>query len=182
MSSSGVLKDRLDFMQLNDKEQGAIRSVKTILMSELPGALDKFYTQVQLFPEPRKFFTGTGQMDGAKTRQLQHWNFISDARFDDGYVKAVTTVGEVHARIGLEPRWYIGGYAMVLDTLIGKILAARWPRRRFGGKPAEVEQFRSTSRRPKRPASKARPRSCRRNAAPLRVRWAKASRPWPVAT
>jgi methyl-accepting chemotaxis protein len=34
-------------------------------------------------------------------------------------------VGEIHARIGLEPSWYIGGYALVLDQLIQTIVAAR---------------------------------------------------------
>jgi methyl-accepting chemotaxis protein len=38
----------------------------------------------------------------------------------------------VHARIGLEPRWYIGGYTVVLDTLIDAIITARWPKSRFG--------------------------------------------------
>jgi methyl-accepting chemotaxis protein len=31
--------------------------------------------------------------------------------FDDAFMKGVMAVGHAHARIGLEPRWYIGGYA-----------------------------------------------------------------------
>jgi len=75
-------------------------------------------------------------MSGAKNRQLAHWEIISSGQFDQNYVRAVTTVGEVHARIGLEPRWYIGGYAMLMDALIGKVIEARWPKGGFGGKKA----------------------------------------------
>ena len=39
---------------------------------------------------------------------------IAEGQFSDDYVRAVRTIGQTHARIGLEPRWYIGGYAVVM--------------------------------------------------------------------
>ena len=39
-------------------------------------------------------------------------------RFDDGYFSGVRAIGLIHNRIGLEPRWYIGGYNFVLARLI----------------------------------------------------------------
>ena len=40
----------------------------------------------------------------------------------------VTKVGEIHARIGLEPRWYIGGYAVVGDHLARAGIDSMWPK------------------------------------------------------
>src|SRR5262249_49182735 len=34
------------------------------------------------------------------------------------------------------PRWYIGGYAMVLQELVSAVLLQAWPRR-FGARPAD---------------------------------------------
>src|SRR5690606_11999955 len=31
------------------------------------------------------------------------------------------------ARLGLEPRWYIGGYALIVEQLIGAVMKERWP-------------------------------------------------------
>ncbi|MEO1489946.1 MAG: globin-coupled sensor protein, partial [Pseudomonadota bacterium] len=37
-------------------------------------------------------------------------------------------IGEVHARIGLEPKWYVGSYARLLEHLVEEIIAPGWQR------------------------------------------------------
>ena len=133
MSSNDTISERLSFMKLSPEVQQRMRSIKPLVMSALPAILDAFYSQVSAFPETRKFFSSQSHMSAAKDRQLGHWEIISSAQFDQSYVRAVTEVGEVHARIGLEPRWYIGGYALLMEGLIGAIVEARWPKSGFGG-------------------------------------------------
>ena len=132
MTSNG-LSERLDFMRLGPKAQADIRGVKSILMRALPDALDSFYEQVRVYPQTRAFFADEGQIGAAKGKQVHHWDAISSGRFDGAYVHAVTAIGKVHAKIGLEPRWYIGGYALVLEGLIDKLVETRWPRLAVGG-------------------------------------------------
>ncbi|KUL96289.1 hypothetical protein DK26_05380 [Bosea sp. WAO] len=127
MSSSSALSERLQFMKLDKAALDSIRSARPIIMEALPRALDDFYDQVRAFPETKAFFSDEPEIAGAKSKQIAHWDMISGGRFDEGYVSAVSKVGQVHARIGLAPRWYIGGYGLVLEALIGKIIAARWP-------------------------------------------------------
>ncbi|HEY2658293.1 MAG TPA: protoglobin domain-containing protein, partial [Caulobacteraceae bacterium] len=140
MSAENALAGRLSFMKLDAEAQASIRGVKATIMRDLPAALERFYGQVRAFPETDALFPSQSLMASAKTRQLQHWEAISSGQFDHNYLKAVTAVGEVHARIGLEPRWYIGGYALVLESLIGGVLKTRWPKRRFGSKGPDVKQ------------------------------------------
>ena len=56
-------------------------------------------------------------MKRASDAQLQHWLNLFSGRFDDEYAASVRRVGLIHSRIGLEPRWYMGGYAFILDYL-----------------------------------------------------------------
>ncbi|WP_421932290.1 globin-coupled sensor protein [Phenylobacterium sp.] len=140
MSQNDSLADRLNFMQLDAGAQADLRRTKAVIMGELPGALDAFYAQIQSYPETRRFFASQGHVASAKSRQVGHWETISSGQFDPAYVRAVTTVGETHARIGLEPRWYIGGYALVLSSLIGAVLKARWPKGGFGAKGPKVSE------------------------------------------
>lgn len=137
MTQHCALGDRLNFMRLDADARSSLRSVKPILMQKLPAALDGFYAQVESHPETRRFFTSSAQTGSAKSRQIAHWDAISSARFDTTYVRAVTAVGETHARIGLEPRWYIGGYALLLNALIGAVVEARWPKGGFGSRKAK---------------------------------------------
>ncbi|MET3667184.1 methyl-accepting chemotaxis protein [Caulobacter sp. 1776] len=138
MSSPNTLESRLRFMKFDAKTKAQLQSAKAVIMREMPGALDAFYDQVRAFPETKAFFTGEAHVTSAHERQLRHWDTISSGQFDSGYVQAVTKVGQVHARIGLEPSWYIGGYALVLERLIGKVLEARWPKGGFGARGPDV--------------------------------------------
>ncbi len=132
MTLTSALDERLAFMQLDAAAQADIRGVKDIVRADLPGILDDFYDQVRATPATRSFFADDALIGSARARQLRHWDGISEGRFDASYVDAVTRVGEIHARIGLEPRWYIGGYALVLGGLVGAVLQARLPQRGRG--------------------------------------------------
>ena len=109
----------------------AYRAMQGILRAAAPGALDAFYDRIRATPETRRFFRDEAHIDGAKSAQVGHWEAIIDGRTDADYARAVTAIGRTHARIGLEPRWYIGGYGVLLGELI-KAVATR-PRKLFAG-------------------------------------------------
>ena len=57
-------------------------------------------------------------MAHAKSAQFDHWMRLFSGRFDEEYFTSVKKIGLTHSRIGLEPRWYIGGYTFTLNMLI----------------------------------------------------------------
>ncbi|MFT3731524.1 MAG: globin-coupled sensor protein [Hyphomicrobium sp.] len=122
-----ALTERLNFIQLDEKRCESIRKIKSIIDRELPIALDQFYETIRKTPETLKFFRGETHMAAAKSAQINHWTSISTAKFDARYVSNVKRVGQTHARIGLEPRWYIGGYALVIEHLVRAIVTQMWP-------------------------------------------------------
>ena len=132
------LKERLDFMHLDASVRARIRAMKPMIMEAMPAALDTFYDRVRATPATRAFFSDDKHIGHAHTKQLAHWGVIAEGDYDARYAKAVNTVGEVHARIGLEPRWYIGGYAVVLDQMVAKVLEQRWPRHALAHKGASA--------------------------------------------
>ena len=116
------LEQRLAFMKLGEAEQQALRSIGSVITGEVQNALETFYAQLRKTPEVRRFFPTEEHINHAKAAQGRHWQTISSASYDAGYMRQVQTIGSVHARIGLEPRWYIGGYALILDHLIGAVI------------------------------------------------------------
>jgi len=141
MTHDQTTSERVAFIGLDDKAKAALRDLRPLIQKEVGPALAAFYDKVKATPETRKFFKDERHMDSAKDRQGRHWGLIAEADFDDSYVQAVRTVGEVHARIGLEPRWYIGGYAVVVDHLIRATMQAFWPRGLMAkGDPAKASE------------------------------------------
>ena len=122
-----ALDDRLDFMGLDQRARAALIKLRPVLKQAVGPALDAFYKKVKGQPETRKFFSDERHMATAKSAQERHWDFIAEGSYNDDYVNAVLKIGKTHARIGLEPRWYIGGYAVVIEQLIHAIVKEQWP-------------------------------------------------------
>ena len=118
---------RLSFIQMDQQARDDLRALRPFLEAELPGALEVFYSQVREFPETRKFFSNDQHIKHARGAQQAHWSNIASGNFDASYVSSVRAIGGVHARIGLEPRWYIGGYSVVLEQLVRAVMRSRRP-------------------------------------------------------
>ena len=123
------LATRLSFMGLDDKASARMRDLAPIISESITAALDVFYAKVRQTPETASFFRSEQHIQGAKRLQGEHWNVIATGHYDAEFVETVKTIGKTHARIGLEPRWYIGGYALVVEQLIHKVMEHRWPSR-----------------------------------------------------
>lgn len=121
------IHERLAFMGLGPGERDILNRTTPIVMANIDAALAAFYQRICTTPQTRGFFAGDDAVKKAGGRQKQHWAMILNAEYGPGYVDAVRTIGAVHARIGLEPRWYIGGYALVVEQLLAGLFAARLP-------------------------------------------------------
>ena len=128
MSNDHAIRQRLDFMQLDEAARADIRGLQPVIARSIRPALDAFYAQVRAFPETRGFFSSDAHIDNAAGRQQQHWGIITSANYGEDYVRGVRAIGQVHARIGLEPRWYIGGYALLTEQLVKAVVREDWPK------------------------------------------------------
>jgi methyl-accepting chemotaxis protein len=122
------LRERLTFFGLDQNARDKLRDLKPLLAQSVGPALKVFYDKVVATPATRRLFRDAEHMRHAQGHQERHWAIIADANFDHDYANAVRRIGQAHARIGLEPRWYIGGYATVVDQLIRSVIDERWPR------------------------------------------------------
>ena len=132
------LQTRLDFIGLDATARGRLASIQPSIEAHLETALTLFYAKIGTVPAVSRFFDGKPQMDRAKSKQVGHWKAIATGQLDEAYMEASSRVGLRHAQIGLEPRWHIGGYGVIMETLVRGIVhdamaAALEPRKgRFG--------------------------------------------------
>lgn len=136
MSDFNELEERLRFMNIDQETRAALAEFKPHVEQQLPAILDGFYAHVKAWPQVAKFFPGgSSQMGGAKSKQLEHWLRIVSGKFDQTYYDSVRAIGKVHAKLGLEPRWYIAGYTFIIAEL-NAFIAAEFAVKKsgFGGK------------------------------------------------
>ena len=130
MTNDIQLDQRLQFLKIDQKTRDLLAEIRPILEPELPRILGAFYDHIASYREVSSMFSSNTMIDSAKRAQSTHWANILTGRFDDTYVAAVQRIGMTHHKIGLEPRWYIAGYSMILGELMA-ILAGEFSGR-FG--------------------------------------------------
>lgn len=128
-----AFRDHLAFFGLESGTRPAFDSISDGIEHHAEQALHELYGLIAANPPLAKMFGGPAGMEHARGQQLSHWRKIFSQGLDEHYRKRAETIGYVHARIGLEPVWYIGGYANVLESLIEGMMAQS-VRRRIGGK------------------------------------------------
>jgi methyl-accepting chemotaxis protein len=117
------LSQRLAFLGIDENVKATLREAKPYIDAVLPGILSGFYNHLKNFPEVANMFSGQPMMDRAKSLQESHWGLITSGQFDEAYVASVRKIGQVHNRIGLEPRWYLGGYNFITCAIFEGVSA-----------------------------------------------------------
>src|SRR5260370_26199131 len=112
---------RLRFMRLDNQSGELLRAFWKVVEPQLPTILEGFYRHVTSEPKLARMLGN--DIPRLKSAQGSHWGRLFNGRFDHEYMQGVRTIGLIHNKIGLEPRWYIGGYNYVLSQLTA--LAAR---------------------------------------------------------
>ncbi|MBN9317328.1 MAG: globin-coupled sensor protein [Devosia sp.] len=149
--TTSELQERLDFVRFDEAALAELRSLRPVVERHLPDALAAFYDRLAQVPEMMAMFSGRPQMDRASDKQIGHWQAIARGQLDADYLASSRKVGERHARIGLEPRWYMGGYGLILEHLLTGVLAEELapaaPTRRLFAKPAPQVDAAALSRK-----------------------------------
>jgi methyl-accepting chemotaxis protein len=118
LSGHQDLQRRLDFIGLDDAGRQALRDFAPPLEQALPDIMARFYQHVRSWPDMAGRFKDGAAMDRARGAQVEHWRKLFRADFSADYVASVQRIGRMHCSVGLDPRWYIGGYAFLIADLL----------------------------------------------------------------
>lgn len=121
---SASLHERLKFYELGDNDRSSFLRVKRVLGRNIDKALERFYRKIGGVSQLSHFFSSQGHMDQAKGAQRNHWMKVFSDGLTEEYHQRAVGIGRVHARIGLEPQWYVGGYSLILEDVIRGMVAS----------------------------------------------------------
>lgn len=122
MDNRDIDAARLAFMGLEADEGEALSAIRKSVEGSIDHALDRFYDKLAEAPAAASLFTDPSTRMRARQRQHDHWMSLASGHLDAEYFVRSRKIGQVHARIGLEPRWYMGGYSVILEALLEGVL------------------------------------------------------------
>ena len=118
------LVERFDFLEFTEADRARLRRLKPTVAAALPAILDSFYADIAKHDEVDEMFKTDAMRRHAREKQLEHWLRICDAQYGPDYLDSVRRIGEAHARLGLKPNWYFGGYAKLAGGLLKAVTRA----------------------------------------------------------
>lgn len=110
------LNARKDYLKISQECCASLRDVWEMIEPHMEKVLDAFYAHVGTIPDLSGMFAGR-QLEPIKHAQYVHWKGVFTHGFDAAYEARVIRIGSAHDRIGLEPRWFMGAYCLILNML-----------------------------------------------------------------
>jgi methyl-accepting chemotaxis protein len=107
-----------EFVTLSEQNYKAFPKIRSLIESTARNALKILYTRIAAHPTTAKLLPNEEIRNHAAGAQFTHWINLYSGKFDANAKARSENIGHVHARVGLSPTFYIGGYALVLEELI----------------------------------------------------------------
>ena len=115
--TSEDLADELAYFQYDEEDRELLAELRPMLEEHAERLVTAFYRHLLSFPETQTLLRDPLVTKRLLDEQKRYLLSLAGPEIDEKYLRDRRQIGEVHDRIGLEPRWYLGGYALYLSML-----------------------------------------------------------------
>jgi truncated hemoglobin YjbI len=133
------LAERLKFMSITRERTNMTKKHLPEFRKAIGSALEVFYKRMAETPATARMVPSGTDLHRTRSAQAAHWERLLGGELDQDYIRTSRHIGETHARIGIEPQWYMGGYGLVLSAMIQELVPAMLDGRLWGRKVREAE-------------------------------------------
>ena len=122
MPFTELVEDRLRFLEIDEDALAELQRARQYIEPEIDRMLARFYAHILNEVELQSLFEDAESIKRARDAQKKHWlKSIFSGRFTSSYFTRADKIGRTHARVGLAPNLYIGGYGKMLHQFIDRI-------------------------------------------------------------
>ncbi len=118
MAEGTDLQQALRFFDYTERDRKLLARLETVLEDNADNLVGAFYRHLLSFPATRRLLRHPDVSRRLLGEQREYLLSLAGPVIDDAYVERRRRIGEVHERIGLDPLWYMGAYALYLSLLI----------------------------------------------------------------
>jgi rsbT co-antagonist protein RsbR len=115
---------RKQFLEFQDGDIARLLEVNKIAQEYAEPVIEAFYHHLLAFEETREFFRDPDILARVKDMQREHFLRLTQGNYDTAYVEDRLRIGEVHERVGLPVKSYLGMYNFYLRAVTTRLLTA----------------------------------------------------------
>ncbi len=117
MSGLQDLEQRLSYLDLRAADLELLRMLREPLEKHADSFVGAFYRHLLSFQPTRDLLGDPDVKDRLLASQRSYLLSLAGPVVDEAFVAERRRIGEVHERVGLEPRYYFGAYALYFSLL-----------------------------------------------------------------
>lgn len=117
-------EQRLAFLHLGAPEFRLLAALRADIEPHVSDIVTEFYDQLLRHPEPRRQFADR-QLACIKAAQCGYLLALFGGEPDGSYIEQRLRIGEIHERIGVPLKWYIGSMGWFFARIVAAIPPAR---------------------------------------------------------
>lgn len=118
---------RLSVNRLSDRDRKILRDLRRVIMPHMPKIVDEFYAHIGKYPQMMRIIAESGStIDRLKKTNPVYFETLFAAKFDNEYFASRERIGEIHARIHLEPIWFFASMSTYFDCIFPIVAKAYW--------------------------------------------------------
>jgi len=111
------LEQRLSYLNLRSADLESLRSLREPLEKHADSFVGAFYRHLLSFQPTRDLLRDAEVKDRLLASQRAYLLSLAGPVIDEDFVAERRRIGEVHERVGLAPRYYLGAYALYFSLL-----------------------------------------------------------------
>jgi signal transduction histidine kinase len=118
------LEERLSFLAWSAEDDRLLADLVPLLDRHADRFVSAFYRHLLSFEGTRGLLRSPEVKDRLLRKQREYLLSLGTAPVDDAYGEERIRIGQVHERVGLEPRWYLGAYSLYFSLLAPLLMEA----------------------------------------------------------
>ena len=120
---------RKGFVRFSEQDARCLKELAAFAQEHVDEIVEEFYANLLQFDEMKAIFRTTGvSVESLKATQRQYILELFGGAYDDDYFERRLRIGAVHNRVGLSPRWYLGAYNVLTQSIYTRIHRRYWLR------------------------------------------------------
>jgi rsbT co-antagonist protein RsbR len=112
---------RLGFLRLGRDDFRLLAGLRQDIGKQIPAIVAEFYDELFKFSEPRRQFADKKKLEHVQAAQRDYLLSLFAGEPDDAYIEQRLKIGEIHERIGVPLKWYIGSMGWFFARLVAAL-------------------------------------------------------------
>ena len=117
-------KRRKEFVDFTDADARLLKELRPVITKYVDEIIEILYEKILSFEETKAFFSEEDKLNHVKSMQKDYFIHLTDGVYEEDYLESRLHLGRIHEKIGLQPRWYMGGYSIYLQAAMPYVLKA----------------------------------------------------------